>query len=75
GRPPVASGGPQNDPPTPPPTRRDPPKRHGDAESDTVTVEVCAESGMRATIYCPETVTRTFKRGQEPKKRCTIHGG
>ncbi|MFI5386923.1 MAG: transglycosylase domain-containing protein [Fimbriimonadales bacterium] len=57
------------------PPKHEPPRKRADRESDTVQVEVCAESGMRATIYCPETVTRTFKRGQEPKKRCTIHGG
>lgn len=66
---------PGQDPANPTPPKRDPPRRRPDPESDTVQVEVCAESGMRATIYCPETVTRTFKRGQEPKKRCTIHGG
>jgi penicillin-binding protein 1A len=61
-----------------PPPHRDPPKRHqdrGDQGGETVQVDVCAETGMRATIYCPETVTRTFKKGQEPRRRCTTHGG
>ena len=43
-------------------------------ESDTVTVEICAESGQKANKYCPETVTRTFPRGKEPKRVCRIHG-
>lgn len=66
--------------PDSPSVHRDPPKRHddprrGEDNGDTVRVDICAESGMRATIYCPETVTRTFRKGSEPKKRCTIHGG
>jgi penicillin-binding protein 1A len=71
GTPPVVN--PAGAPPDSPTTHRDPPRRRD--ESDDVRVDICAESGMRATIYCPETVTRTFRRGQEPKKRCTIHGG
>ncbi len=75
GPPPTTTGAtPPDQPPVEkPPAKRDPPKRHD--ESDTVQVEVCAESGMRATIYCPETITRTFKRGQEPRRHCPIHGG
>ena len=42
---------------------------------ETVEVEVCADSGARATAYCPETVTRTFKRGKAPRGRCPIHRG
>lgn len=44
------------------------------SEADTVTVEICAESGQRANRYCSETVTRTFQRGKEPKRVCRIHG-
>lgn len=40
-----------------------------------VTVEVCAESGKRATRYCNETVSRRFKKGTEPKTSCPIHRG
>lgn len=40
-----------------------------------VTVEVCAESGKRATRYCNETVTRRFKKGTEPRTSCPIHRG
>jgi len=79
--PPGTAGGATNGPPDTPakpdnaPTRRDQTKHRRSDQGDTVQVEVCAESGMRATIYCPETVVRTFKRGQEPKKYCTIHHG
>ena len=69
---------------TPPDTKADAPKKgtakHSSKtpsksnESDTVSVEICAESGLRANRYCNETVTRTFPRGQEPKRVCRIHG-
>jgi len=39
----------------------------------TVKVEVCAETGLIATKYCPVTIVRTFKRGTEPKINCTKH--
>ncbi len=44
------------------------------AAPDSVTMEVCAESGQPANIYCPETVTRTFQRGRAPNRSCRIHG-
>ncbi len=70
GNPTPSTTPPQDNPPKQPPRRPTP-----DETGGTVQVEVCAESGMRATIYCPETVTRTFKKGREPRGRCTIHGG
>lgn len=55
-----------------------PPRRHARRDtpdqSDTVTVEVCADTGLLATRYCPETVTRTYIRGQQPTRYCTKHG-
>lgn len=63
------------DPGKPPDPTRGRTDSGGDKASDTVEVEVCAESGMRATIYCPETIVRKFKKGQEPRRRCSIHGG
>jgi hypothetical protein len=42
-------------------------------QRDTVTVEVCAETGLIATKYCPESVLRTFKRGKQPRINCTKH--
>lgn len=59
-------------PPVKPPVRTDPPPSREERLSE---VEICAETGMRASIYCPETVTRRFARGQEPRRRCTAHGG
>lgn len=56
------------DPPTRPPV--DPPREEG-----LIDVEICADTGMRSSIYCPETVTRRFARGQDPRRRCTKHGG
>jgi len=43
-------------------------------EDDTISVDICQDSGLIANRYCPETVTRTFKRGREPKRICHIHG-
>jgi penicillin-binding protein 1A len=62
-------------PPTGPGTR--PPNKPAEEprQDDMIDVEVCADTGMRASIYCPETVTRRFVRGQQPKRRCTKHGG
>lgn len=48
--------------------------RHSDPESNMIYIEVCADSGMRATSYCPERVRRGFVRGTEPRKRCPLHG-
>lgn len=39
-----------------------------------VDVEICADSHELATMYCPETVVRTYIKGQEPKKYCHLHG-
>ncbi len=51
------------------------PKRPVDrpAEPEDVSVEICADTGMVASAYCPETVTRRFKAGKEPKRKCTVH--
>jgi penicillin-binding protein 1A len=40
-----------------------------------VDVEICADTGELATDYCPETVTRRYVKGHEPKKRCHLHRG
>lgn len=39
-----------------------------------VDVEICADSHELATMYCPETVVRTYQKGKEPTRRCHIHG-
>ena len=46
-----------------------------DDDSNYVEVQVCADTGMLASIYCPETVTRRFRKGTEPKQTCRLHTG
>lgn len=60
---------PKNDPPV-----TQPPVKPTTDDQDMVEVEICADTGMRATPYCPETVTRKFKKGTVPRK-CTKHRG
>lgn len=55
------------------PRREDPPPRRTQEDAE-ISVSVCADSGQRATVYCPEKVTRKFRRGTEPRGRCPIHG-
>jgi penicillin-binding protein 1A len=38
-----------------------------------VDVEICADSRMKASMYCPETVIRTYRKGEAPGKACTLH--
>ncbi len=40
---------------------------------DTVTLTLCDDSGMIATPSCPRTHKFTFRRGEEPTERCTLH--
>ncbi|MBX3118977.1 MAG: transglycosylase domain-containing protein [Fimbriimonadaceae bacterium] len=55
--------------------KRDPVKPIGDPKVEaTVEQEICVDSGQQATIYCPETVTRKFKKSQAPKGKCPLHG-
>lgn len=61
GAPPV-----QNEPPRP--TRNDPPP-----VGETEGVEICADTGQKATIYCPETVTRQFRPADAPRRWCRKH--
>jgi len=41
---------------------------------ESVSVEVCVDSGLRANRYCPETVLRRFAKGKDPKRACNLHG-
>ncbi|MEQ1934467.1 MAG: hypothetical protein ABL962_11420, partial [Fimbriimonadaceae bacterium] len=54
--------------PTKPEPIRDPPKEEG-----TITVETCADTGLKATIYCPETATRMFTSSSAPRRWCRKH--
>lgn len=38
-------------------------------------IRICKESGLLATQFCPETVTRNFSSEDMPTKYCTIHKG
>jgi penicillin-binding protein 1A len=40
---------------------------------DTVTLTLCSDTGMVATPACPHTHRYTFRRGEEPAQRCTLH--
>ncbi|GIV15728.1 MAG: penicillin-binding protein [Armatimonadota bacterium] len=41
---------------------------------DTVTLNLCDDTGMIATPACPHTHRFTFQRGEEPTQQCTLHG-
>ncbi len=72
---------PANPPPTQPtdddtPTKPEKqPSQDDDSDSKYVDVQICADTGMRASAYCPETVTRRYRKGTEPRKLCTLHTG
>ena len=37
--------------------------------------EICAETGMLATVECPSVTTEMFEEGSEPTELCTSHPG
>lgn len=54
----------------------DPPSRpRGDSRSEDVEIDVCADTGTRASMYCPETVRRKFSKRLAPKGVCRLHKG
>jgi penicillin-binding protein 1A len=55
--------------------QREAERRQRNQGTETVRVEVCADSGLRASAYCPETVIRTFAKGEAPRRRCNLHRG
>lgn len=38
-----------------------------------VTLQICADTGRVATIYCPERVTKRFRPDEAPSRVCTVH--
>lgn len=56
---------PNGDPPPAPDTRP--------AAAKTVRVEICVETGLRATTYCRLKRLQTFTRGKEPTEYCHVH--
>jgi membrane peptidoglycan carboxypeptidase len=59
--------------PAPCSLHRSPDDEPGAAEGGEA-VTVCAQSGLRATGACPDTVTRIFAPGEAPAVACTVHG-
>lgn len=49
----------------------DKPKDNG----DMISVNICDQSGMRASPYCLSTHSERFLRGTEPKAVCSMHTG
>jgi penicillin-binding protein 1B len=47
-----------------------------DTDHDTVTLEVCTQTGLLASPYCPRTEKRPFENGTRPHERCgpEFHG-
>ena len=50
-----------------------PVKDYDRPESGLVTMNVCTESGLIPTQYCPDTMEEIFIAGTEPKQFCGIH--
>lgn len=38
-----------------------------------VTLTVCVETGQKASRHCPQTESRSFGPGMEPKEMCYLH--
>jgi penicillin-binding protein 1A len=57
----------------PPDTPRPRPRPEPPPEPATDSVEICADSGLKANMYCPETVIRQYRRGSAPKRTCRVH--
>ncbi|MCH8977984.1 MAG: hypothetical protein IH945_01920, partial [Armatimonadetes bacterium] len=52
--------------------RPDPPAETG-GELSFVYKEVCEDTGMLSTIYCPERAQKPFRSGEQPKGFCVLH--
>ena len=59
--------------PAPAPRRRRHSADSSAASADTVTVMVNPEDGLLATKWCPQQVSRTFPRGQEPHRHSRMY--
>lgn len=56
-----------------PPVQTPPPNRPPPVNDDLVEFEICVDSGLRATQYCPVRRIELYKRGDAPKGFCKIH--
>ncbi|HLO99987.1 MAG TPA: penicillin-binding transpeptidase domain-containing protein, partial [Fimbriimonas sp.] len=79
---PTTGGGTPPTTPVEPPKTEDPPKREpakrpeparNDEETGSIEVEVCADSGLLATRYCPETINRKYAKSRRPRRACGVH--
>jgi penicillin-binding protein 1A len=70
---PLHPGGPRTTPPDAP--VRTAASRPAKPTETLVPVEICQESGLVANDYCPEVVTKYYRRSRVPKRACTIHHG
>jgi penicillin-binding protein 1A len=70
---PPLDGPPKTEIPEIKPPKEDKAKKHEKVADADIEVEVCADSGMLATRYCPETINKKMPKNKRPKKRCTIH--
>lgn len=59
---------------TTPPEKPKPKPKPEPPPVEYVDVEICADSRAGAGMYCPETVVRTYVKGQAPRGTCSIHG-
>lgn len=42
-------------------------------KDELISVSICADSGLLATQYCPETIQRKYGKGRAPTQRCESH--
>ena len=42
-------------------------------QSEWVTCNICTQSGLLATPFCPHTEIRYFRKGEEPTETCPLH--
>lgn len=64
------------DPPAEEPTeQQQPPDQPQEEQNMTTTVMICADSGRLARDSCPEQTPRTYRKGREPKRYCSLHRG
>ena len=57
------------------PKPTNPPAENNESGGETLVVEICADSGQRATMYCPETIGRRYGPGKAPRRYCKKHSG
>jgi len=52
---------------------KDTPKNDFSRPENVIDVDICADSGLLATQYCPNTYKQSFVKGTEPKNYCNFH--